>query len=491
METFAYKVRYGGGWRFDPMLEERGGWTSGEAQCHDVDMPDAVIEVLAEANKLTSKGELNPFKQQLGEILPSNMERNFSGFLMRKDAIPFKVNTQKLNARIALLKDQLLIAKFVGTKPQIQDMNKWLQTLNHELGSGSLSFCRDVGKGFFFLMSEDSDALHSALMLSPFKSKWRTCMFQSWIPGFNPDNPSNLAFPTWVALRRLPFEHHDQAIAIAGTLGEVIGIDTSNETAKDPRFCVNLKVKEGWITSIVLETEDSNIPPQRVIVDYDKLPMRCRACQSWLHRVRDCKEIQKKPRRGPWRQPPTYHTNNQEKGKHIAVDEEGFQQVRNRRNIRRNIFENGKDLRGKDSYPRTWDGNAEVAKNQKERSKSLVEGHEGSESRYNEQQSSPEKSEEHPGGTNWISKEAAEEVEKDAAMEDTDTRIGADSPEGMKWSPIKQAGRKRSTEERPDAEEDISECNDEQTYATDRQVDDADPQKLSETWNTDTDEGEG
>lgn len=86
-----------------------------------------------------------------------------------------------------------------------------------------MTFYRNVGKGFFFLVNEDTDALHNTLMLSPFKSKWGICMFQSWIPGFNPDNPSNLASPTWVALRRLPFEHHDQAIAIAGTLGEVIG----------------------------------------------------------------------------------------------------------------------------------------------------------------------------------------------------------------------------------------------------------------------------
>ena len=64
-------------------------------------------------------------------------------------------------------------------------------------------------------MSEDQDALHNALMLSPFKSKWGVCMIQSWVLGFIPDNPNNLAFPTWVTLKNLRFEHHDQAIAIA------------------------------------------------------------------------------------------------------------------------------------------------------------------------------------------------------------------------------------------------------------------------------------
>jgi hypothetical protein len=32
METFAEIVRYGSGSRFDPMLQERGGWISGDAQ---------------------------------------------------------------------------------------------------------------------------------------------------------------------------------------------------------------------------------------------------------------------------------------------------------------------------------------------------------------------------------------------------------------------------------------------------------------------------
>lgn len=79
METFAAKVRYGVGPRFDPMMEERGRWTTTSTQHRDVDMPEAVIEELAEANNQMSKGELNPFKMQIAEV-----ERNFSGFLIRK-----------------------------------------------------------------------------------------------------------------------------------------------------------------------------------------------------------------------------------------------------------------------------------------------------------------------------------------------------------------------------------------------------------------------
>ena len=122
-------------------------------------------------------------------------------------------------------------------------------------------------------------------------------------------------------------------------LGEVIGIDTSNKTAKDPRFCINLVVSGGWVTNIDLETEGGILPVQKVLVDYDKLPMRCKACHSWKHRMRDCKEIQKKFVRGGRKPTHPYPQHQQEKRKNIVVDEDEFQQVRHRKNTRRNIFD--------------------------------------------------------------------------------------------------------------------------------------------------------
>lgn len=113
-------------------------------------MIDAVFEVLAEANYQAASDDLNLFKKQYGEVLPSNMERNFCRFLVRKDAITFTVNSQKLIERIALLKDQLLIAKFIGPKPAIQDTKLWIQDHNKELRGSSLPICRNVGKGLFF-----------------------------------------------------------------------------------------------------------------------------------------------------------------------------------------------------------------------------------------------------------------------------------------------------------------------------------------------------
>ena len=135
-------------------------------------------------------------------------------------------------------------------------MKLWIQALNQEFRGSTLSFSRNVGKGYFTLSSEDEDALSNALMLTPFRSNSGTCMFQSWVPGFNPENPSNLAFPTWVSLRNMPFEHQDQALAIAESLGEVIGMD--------------LEISKGWVTCIDLESEGGIVASQKIMVDYGK-----------------------------------------------------------------------------------------------------------------------------------------------------------------------------------------------------------------------------
>lgn len=70
-------------------------------------------------------------------------------------------------------------------------------------------------------------------------------MLQSWVPRFNLDDPNNLAFQTWVSLRNMPQEHEDQAIDIAKTLGEVIGMDMTYVNAQDPKYCIKLEIGKG------------------------------------------------------------------------------------------------------------------------------------------------------------------------------------------------------------------------------------------------------
>ena len=147
-------MRYGCGTRFDLMMEEKGGWITGDVPKQDEEIQDVVIEIMAEASQQGhDQAIINPFKAQNNEILPSNVKRNYCGFLMRKDPITYKVNTHKLKERIVVLKDHLLIAKFVGPKPPMQDVKLWIQALTMEFRGNTLSICRNVGNGFFFSLS--------------------------------------------------------------------------------------------------------------------------------------------------------------------------------------------------------------------------------------------------------------------------------------------------------------------------------------------------
>lgn len=102
-------------------------------------------------------------------------------------------------------------------------------------------------------------------------------------------------------------------------------------------------VNKGWATIIDLESEGGISPPQRVLVNYDNLSIRCKVCNSWKHKVKDCMEIPGKPWRGARRPPLVEYTHQQVREKGDVMDQDGLQQVQSRRGIRRNIFEDVED----------------------------------------------------------------------------------------------------------------------------------------------------
>ena len=75
-------------------------------------MLEVVIEIIAKASQSTSKGVINFFRSQVGEILPLNVESNLSGWIIRK----YNAQRTHKSSLLASLcsKDQLLVAKFVG-----------------------------------------------------------------------------------------------------------------------------------------------------------------------------------------------------------------------------------------------------------------------------------------------------------------------------------------------------------------------------------------
>lgn len=96
----------------------------------NMDMTYAVIEGKEGIDKMLRTSKLYPFRCQFGEMLPSNVEMNLSGVLVSKDVILYKVDIGQFLVCTELLKDQLLIAKFINSEARPHIMEIWLKALN-------------------------------------------------------------------------------------------------------------------------------------------------------------------------------------------------------------------------------------------------------------------------------------------------------------------------------------------------------------------------
>lgn len=146
---------------------------------------------------------------------------------------------------------------------------------------------RELGRGFFQILSKQQATTQKLVMLTPHRSRWGTCILQSWTSGFNARKPVGLCVPTWVTLKNVPFEFLNVSADIAGDLGAVLGEDKRNQFSLDHRYCVGLPSGNGWKTKLTVENEFTK-KEDVIIVDYGHLPIRCRLCLSTSHLVKDC-----------------------------------------------------------------------------------------------------------------------------------------------------------------------------------------------------------
>lgn len=79
--------------------------------------------------------------------------------------------------------------------------------------------------------------------------------------------------------------------------------------------------QHGWVTSVALEYKEASYH-HMIYIYFDNLPLHCRTCQTWKHKVKGCKEIQNSPSHA-------HHAIQHEKGEVKAVDYNGFQQLTN------------------------------------------------------------------------------------------------------------------------------------------------------------------
>lgn len=82
------------------MLEENGGWISWEAPKHNMEMANVIIEVMA---KCITEDAFHVFRARIGDILPPNVKRNFTKFLIKNWQSHSKIDSQVLLTCISIL----------------------------------------------------------------------------------------------------------------------------------------------------------------------------------------------------------------------------------------------------------------------------------------------------------------------------------------------------------------------------------------------------
>jgi hypothetical protein len=249
--------------------------------------------------KFSSAPPVSPFTRPRLRMrdLPEGYSRSYAGFLIHNHHREISVDQDVVKQEMDYLTQFVLIVCFIGGSPPMAAIPQWIKQLQNKIKS-SLSFRRPLGKGFFTVKATEQDAVQRLMLLSPFRSFAGLCIFQWWVPDFDPNADRGihkgncradigLKIPTWITLRNLQDEFRGVAHQIAAGLGEVLGASSDNSESKDPKFCVGLLSGEGWEHSVQV-TNSHTQTTSTVMVDYEHLPIHCHYCGDIAHCLRDC-----------------------------------------------------------------------------------------------------------------------------------------------------------------------------------------------------------
>ena len=151
---------------------------------------------------------------------------------------------------------------------------------------GQISLHRKVGWGFLYIRLDLLATTRKVLSLTPSKFSKATAMFHKWVPGFDPRCSVGLAIPVWISLRFLLLEFLEYTRILAKQVGRVIEEDSRTTVTQDPRFCVEVNVDHGWISTLLLPGR--NGCSNKVIIDYDIDPLCYQHCFSFQHGSSHC-----------------------------------------------------------------------------------------------------------------------------------------------------------------------------------------------------------
>ena len=243
-------------------------------------------ELVAAVTNLGQYAQIHPTKATPGEQLPSGLFRSKAGFLLKSEVRDVEIDAEVVRKQMEYYRKYVVIAYFVGGKQSSVILREWIVMLASQVGE-PLVLGRDLGRGFFQVITKSECAAQKVLMRTPHHSSWGTCLLQNWIPGFNSGRPAGLKVPTWVTLKAVPDEFIGVSKQIAQSLGAILGSDKRNSYSEDQRFCVALLSGMPYETVLGIVNPVTGVRSE-IVIDYNNLPIRCRYCMGTNHLVKDC-----------------------------------------------------------------------------------------------------------------------------------------------------------------------------------------------------------
>jgi hypothetical protein len=266
----------------------------------DVEMVQAraaetAVAISAVLNQEGEGSGLHLTKAQPNEQLPNGFKRSYVGFLIHDLGREVSVDQDIVKMEMEYLTNFVTTAFFVGGRPPMQPLLRWLEEIQRVVGS-KVALGRDLGRGFFLLKTESAEVVTKIQMLTLYRTQACLCIFQKWVVGFDPHKKKNMAsggkesgikIPTWVTLKQIPEEFQGVVHQIAASIGEVLSADSANGSNEEPKFCLALDSSIGWETVVVV-SNDITGKKHTIAIDYNFLPIRCRFCFATDHCVKDC-----------------------------------------------------------------------------------------------------------------------------------------------------------------------------------------------------------
>jgi hypothetical protein len=103
---------------------------------------------------------------------------------------------------------------------------------------------------FMYLNSFVPNGTKKLLMVTPHMTPWDTGIYQEWVLMFHLDFPHGLKILFWCSLKVLPFEYRPIDKTMSFCVGKIMGKDPNNHKRWDPRFCIMMNLKHGWVLTI-------------------------------------------------------------------------------------------------------------------------------------------------------------------------------------------------------------------------------------------------